>query len=228
MEINFGARVALLATHKTYCDDGDNTVKCVASYPPFMSYLEECRVGGPTPSSFLIRDVRRMARRIVGVILDVECLTDTGKMTQTVELSDHSPAILLPVARVEETKYALLVRHRCTSAGCGLTTEAFCGLVDGGGATTWYYSDLLTEAGFNLGQLDKVGSRKYSVGNEGSPPYDVFTIEQAMTPSAIEAIHQAAAGAADASLVAVPMEDVVLTINDAKAALAVSLVMMRG
>ncbi|CBH16396.1 uncharacterized protein TEOVI_000723300 [Trypanosoma equiperdum] len=228
MEVKIGKDVALLTAHKTYRDDGEDMVKAVATYVPFMNYVAACESSGLVPSAFLVRNVRHIARRVVGVIMDVECNTPTGKIVQPVEMSDFSPAILLPVVIVETVRYALLLQRRCVAVGCGLTTEAFCGAKDSGDNITWQNHELLTSAGFDLRDVRKLGFGEYSVGNEGLPPYTLHTIKKGMSSEEFEQLQKISAGTADASLFAVRLEDVMSSVNDAKAGLAASVLLLES
>ncbi|KEG14170.1 hypothetical protein DQ04_00591110 [Trypanosoma grayi] len=224
MEVLIGNREVLLTTHKTYRDDGEGGVRSVAAYTPFCNYLAACAEHGPMPSAFIVRNIRRIAQRVVGVIMDVECETQSGKVVQTVDLCDSTPVVLLPIAIVNDTKYALLVRQRRVSAGCKFTVEAFCGAEDCDGTITWTNGELLTRLGFDLNSVEVLSQVKYTVGNEGTAPYKVCSASVLMAPEIFQGVQESAKGA-ETSFIAVPLEEVMFAVSDAKAGLAASLVL---
>ncbi|KAG8347054.1 hypothetical protein ERJ75_000929500 [Trypanosoma vivax] len=225
MELRVGSGVAVLAPHKTYRDDSDSTVKDVATFTPFRNYIAACNEHGPVPCALLIRNVRRMAQRVVGVIMDVECNTATGKTVQTVELTDASPAILLPVVVVVGVEYALLLHQRRVSVGCDVTVEAFCGVENSDGTFSWENEHFLTALGFDMKTVRVCGANKYTVGNEGQQPYRVCSVSASMDLGALETLQKSSKDSTSVSLLAVRLEEVVTSVNDAKASLAASLLL---
>ncbi|RNF22227.1 uncharacterized protein Tco025E_03159 [Trypanosoma conorhini] len=225
MEVQVGERVALLTTHKTFRDDTEGGLRAVADYPPFCKYVAACAGHGPVPSTFVIRNIRRVAQRVVGLTMDVECDTRSGKVVQTVDLCDSSPAIILPVAAVNDTRYAILVRQRQVSVGCNFILEAFCGAVNDTGNLTAPKDELFQQLGADLQQVRAVSSKGYTVGNEGTAPYKVYSLAVEMTPETLQTL-QNASKVVENSLVALPLDEVVSTVSDAKACLAASLLLV--
>ncbi|ORC92759.1 uncharacterized protein TM35_000035120 [Trypanosoma theileri] len=224
MEVLIGERAALLTTHKTYRDDGEDSVRAVAGYPPFCNYVETCAKSGPVPSAFEIRNIRRIAQRVVGVIMDVECETQSGKVIQTVDLHDNSPVILFPVAVVNDTRYALLVRQRRVSAGCKYTLEAMCGTETEENVFTGPSDEHLAALGFDLRQAYALSPSRYTLGNEGTAPYKVCSVNATLSPEVLQELQNPPENV-DTSLIPLPLEEVLSTVNDAKASLAVSLLL---
>ncbi|RNF07452.1 hypothetical protein TraAM80_03428 [Trypanosoma rangeli] len=225
MEIQVGEKVALLTTHKTYRDDAEDSVRAVANYSPFCKYVEACARHGPVPSTFVIRDIRRVAHRIVGLTVDVECDTRSGRVVQSVDLCDSSPAIILPVSTVNDICYAILVRQRQTSVSCSFILEAFCGAVNDTGNLTAPKDELFQQLGVDLQQVRAVSPKKYTIGNEGTAPYKIYSVTVEMSPETLQTL-QNASMIVEKSLVAMPLDEVLSTVSDVKACLAASLLLV--
>ncbi|KAH9589366.1 hypothetical protein LSM04_007489 [Trypanosoma melophagium] len=224
MEVLIGERAVLLTTHKTYRDDGEDSVRAVAGYTPFRTYVDTCTKSGPVPSAFLIRNIRRIAQRVVGVIMDVECDTQSGKVVQTVDLCDSSPVILLPIATVNNTRYAFLVRQRRVSAGCKYTLEAMCGTETEDNAFIGPNDELLSALGFDLKQVFALSPSRYTLGNEGTVLYKVCSVNATLSPETLQEL-QSVPENVDTLLTPVSLEEVLGNVNDAKASLAASLLL---
>ncbi|ESL11660.1 hypothetical protein TRSC58_00585 [Trypanosoma rangeli SC58] len=224
MEIQVGEKVALLTMHKSYRDDAEGGVKAVANYSPFCKYVATCARYGPVPSTFVIRDIRRVAQRIVGLTMDVECVTRSGRVVQSVDLCDSSPAVILPVTTVNDICYALLVRQRQASVGCNFILEAFCGAVNDTGSLMAPKDELFQQLGVDLQQVRAISPKKYTIGNEGTAPYKVYSVTVEMSPETLQTLQNVSMNV-EKSLVAMPLDEVLSTVSDAKACLVASLLL---
>lgn len=179
MELNIGGKTVLLTTHKTYCEvDEVNGLRAVSQYGPFQQYVAQCEANGPIPSAFILRNIFRYAHRVVGVVMDVELKDETGKnliVSQTVNLTERLPAVMLPIVEIGTKKYAMLLHHRRLATGLSAVDEALCGVVDIDGSFSSEYNEMLTTAGFDLSQATAL-PRKCVVGGEGSLAYTFFTM----------------------------------------------------
>ncbi|EAN94394.1 hypothetical protein TcCL_ESM04005 [Trypanosoma cruzi] len=225
MEIQLGEKVALLTTHKTYRDDLEDGVRAVARYLPFCKYVATCAEHGPVPSTFIIRSIRRVAQRIVGLIMDVECVTRSGKIVQTVDICDSNPVIIFPVATVNGIRYAILVRKRQVSVGCNFIVEALCGVENNDGSFTIPNDELLIPLGVDLQKTHALSSKRYTIGNEGTTPYKVYSVTLEMTPETLQKLQNTSKDLENA-LIALPLDEVLSTVGDVKASLAASLLLV--
>lgn len=241
MEFKICEKNVLLTTHKTYCEvDEQNGLQAVFHYSPFQKFSSECEKRGPVPKAFIIRNIFRLAHRVVGVLMDVEYIDSTGmKVTHTVHLTDQPPAVLLPIINVGEKTYALLVNHRRVATGMKTVTEAITGVVGPNDEFSCKeHENALEKAGFQLSLSEVMTKRTFTIGGdeEGTVGYTFYTMRVARTleeispfllsPVGSKPINDAGSSRSnsvlDPRLCAIPLSEV-YGCGDAKASLAMCL-----
>ncbi|CAD2222368.1 hypothetical protein, conserved [Angomonas deanei] len=222
MEIKVQNGTILLSIHSTLLvTNKEETLRSVADYPPFQQYIGSFeQPGSILPKAILIRSIMKMAQRIVRVIADVVVDTDGKEITQPIQLSAESPAVLLPIAVVDGKKYGIVVGQRRMSLSFFPTKEAIYGSVDETGRFTSDCNSILTSLGFNLAGVEAVGERTFTIGNEGKLPFRIFSVTANLTQQQLETI--GSAESEEGRPIAVPF-DVLPSLDDAKVGLAACL-----
>lgn len=223
MEIDVGGKDVLLTTHKTYrVEDDVNAIQCLKEYAPFLQFIAACAERGPVPRAIILRNIIRIAHRIISVLADVEYMDSTGaRETQPLLLVAAQPVILLPVATATDgVRYGILLQHRRLAYGMTMPREAFVGVeANSSVQLEANHASMLAEVGVNLNQAQPIGQPLYTVGNDGSLTYRVYKAEATLSDEQLQALVQ---GCSEGPLTAVPLS-AILSTADAKACLAASL-----
>eukprot|EP00796_Vickermania_ingenoplastis_P001854 gene1854-1133_t len=224
MEIKIRDKDVLLTTHKTYCEPEEvKGLQAVSQYAPFQKYVADCSARGPAPRAFIVRNIFRFAHRVVGVVLEVEYVDSTGKkLSQTVNLTDQPPAILMPIIQIGDKKYAVLVRQRRLATGLEATDEAITGAVGLSGEFSSDHNEAVEALGFSLSAAKPL-PRSYTIGEDGNLAYTIYTtsIEKQDEVQIAELLEKG--DGMSPRLFAVPVTDVI-RLGDSKAALAACVV----
>lgn len=227
MEVKIREKDVLLTTHKSYCEvDETKGLLAVSQYGPFLKYIEECEKRGPVPHALIVRNIFRSAHRVVGVVAEIEYVDQTGhKLSQTVNLTDRPPAVLLPVISIEKEtgveRFVLLVHQRQISTGMAAVTEAISGIVGLNGEFCSIHNNDLVKAGLDLDTI-KAYPQTYTMGNGGDLPCTFFSVVYQCKDTAEIEKYKVQGDGLKPQLVAVPLQDV-LSCGDLKAAMAQSI-----
>lgn len=228
MEITVGGKEVLLTTHKTYRESAETEgLKALMDFAPFKQFLAFSEERGPIPQSIIVRALKHLAHRLVSAMVDVEYVDSIGqRLTQSVYFTTYRPALLLPVVECGDDKYGIFVRQSRLALSFEQSDEALDGAISEDGGFVSDYDEFLQELGVQQSAIVPIDGRAYTVGNEGGFPYKVFTTS-GLSFSTADELHvrlQQLSEGLSVKFVAAPME-VILSIGDAKARLAASLLL---
>lgn len=222
MEVTVGDAKVLLTTHRTFSEhDNCCPIQNVAEYPPLRSYLERCADNGPLPYAVVIRQLHHVAHRIVGATINVVYQEGTPggiTWTQTLQLWDKQPAVLMPILIVDGDRFAVLARCHDVSSAVPYSLAAIRGWVSSDSSTEFNCTASLLKYGFDLGEAKTLSPQSYTVGNEGEAPVQLFTLMKTSSLDEIEAM------SADTDLSAVLISEVP-HVGDVRAVLAAMVAM---
>lgn len=235
MELTIKGKRVPLTMHKSFSEVGElSSLRDVSQYPPMLQFIAACEERGPVPRSITVRSIGRMAHRVVDVLIDVTYNEEEGTqrdggnavvtVPQPVHLTSTSPAVFLPIVMVNGERHAVLIQQRRLATGYQSSTEAVVGVVGEDGQFTSDQDDLLALFGVHPQEAITLGPHTYTIGNEGEPPYTIFTAQSTLTPDQLAELHKAVEEDRDSAAVPVvlPLSEV-FAAGDAKASLAAAL-----
>lgn len=227
MELRVAGHEVLLTLNKSYCSEDESSVlQAVAKFKPLVDYLTKLSTEGFQLSTLTVKNVRYIAQRIVYVTFDalVASIKTRDTVSQTITLSDDVLAAYLPVVTCNGISYALLVEQKRIPCGGASVVEAFNGVQLPNGNFSGPTASLLSAVNIPVEGLKSLTTNDIVVGNEGTAP-TVFLSSTKEVSEAELAQLQNASSEDGAKVVVIPLEDVIGTTVDVKAAVAAALIL---
>lgn len=205
----------------------------VAKFKPLADWMTKYRPTEFSLSVLTVRSVQKLSQRISSVVFEVTLVSKNSKedLVQTVTLCDEpAQCVLLPIANVEGTKYAILASANRVPLGAKKVEEAFTGYFQKDGAFECVSaSALLPKVGYSLNEkfCQGLSEEEISLGDEGFPAVRPVFMEKNFSKSEfLSYFGPGAEGVSTAdgsSLVAYPVAEVAEHSSDLKALVATSL-----